>query len=141
MSTERDGAKVTANAVDAAFRPIHASIKRIEALEAKRRFLLDIFMKTNEELNADLTAEIGKLKTSTNAAQKKNRDAKKALEDLVADLRAQLAEGPKGLTEEQVNAAIASMEEVATDIDTDPEDVVTDPTGETNVPVGGNPPG
>lgn len=94
--------------------------------------------------NAELTAKLDEVQSTLDSVQQQVQDQKDAAQKaadaqaaVIADLQSQLATGPAGLTEAQVDAAITRLSSIEDDLRTT---VASTPPatggGETEVPIG-----
>lgn len=130
------------DAVDKSLKLLRKQLRKAHATVTVINLLGAIMADKNAELQSSLDDMQSTLDTvqqqitDERAAKKAAADAQQALID---DLKAQLAQGPSGLTEEQATAAIARLADIKSDLLTTPEPGSGGtPTGggETPVPIG-----
>lgn len=96
--------------------------RRIERIQSRARYILDLVTLMADEV-ARLNDELDALKGTVDAFVAQKQTALDALNKTVADLQAQLAAGPPGLTSAQGDAFAAKIAAITSDLTPTPPPV------------------
>jgi DNA repair exonuclease SbcCD ATPase subunit len=131
MVGTKDGAVAAAG-----FNLLRQQLKEAQQILTIITFLGGLMADKNQELN-DKLDQLQSTLDSTQATVQSQKDAAQAAADaqaaVIADLKAQLASGPAGLTDSQVDAAISRLSAIEDDLRSTVA-ASTPGSGETEVP-------
>lgn len=127
------------DAVDVSLKLLRRQLREAQSITAVLTILGGIMADKNADLQAALDGTqntVDSVQTLIAEERRVKKEAADAQAALIQDLRDQLAAGPPGLTEAQVNAAIERLTKINEDILSTKEAPASGTPGETPVPVG-----